>query len=77
MGSYDSILNSEHTNQPMETPIKKPNITIRYGASNDDITVDGHHFDLSKMDRADRAKLKRGVVLGVRQYLAVTKWGTA
>jgi hypothetical protein len=45
----------------------KPQITIRLGAGNDDVTVDGHTFDRSKMTRPEKNKLTRMLVGGLTQ----------
>ncbi len=43
----------------------KPNITIRLGALHNDVTVDGHTFDRSKMTRPEQNKLTRMLVGGL------------
>lgn len=40
----------------------KPNITIRFGASHDDIAVDGNSFTRHKLARGERSKLRRIVI---------------
>jgi hypothetical protein len=40
----------------------KPQITIHYGASNDDVTVDGAAFTFHKLDRSEKSKLRRIIV---------------
>lgn len=37
----------------------KPSITIHIGAANDEVVVDGHKFDRSKMKREEKSKLRR------------------
>lgn len=43
----------------------KPTITIRLGAANNDVTVDGTTFDRSKMSRPESNKLTRMLVGGL------------
>lgn len=40
----------------------KPSITIRFGASHDDIAVDGNTFTRHKLSRADQGFLRRVVI---------------
>lgn len=44
-----------------------PKITIRYGAVHDDITVDGHVFDRSRLTKADGSFVRRVVVGGLEK----------
>lgn len=41
---------------------KLPTISIHYGASNDDIAVDGQTFTRHKLDRPARGKLRRIII---------------
>lgn len=43
----------------------KAQITIRIGANNDDVTVDGRTFDRSKMTRPEKNKLARILIGGL------------
>lgn len=43
-----------------------PKITIRVGAAHDEVVVDGHVFDRSKLTRPERNKLTRMIVAAFR-----------
>lgn len=45
----------------------KSNITIRIGASHDEVTVDGHVFDRSVMNKGQKRKLARMITAGKRK----------
>lgn len=54
---------------------KKPQITIHIGAAHDEVNVDGHRFDRSRMDRREKNKL-RHIVRGVFENLnQAGTWG--
>lgn len=55
--------------------MKKPSITIRLNASADTVTVDGHVFDRSQMEQADRNKLTRLVRDGFKRWLVYRAYG--
>jgi ribosomal protein L35 len=42
--------------------MQKPNIVIRYGASNDDITVDGHTFVRHKLTGKEKHFLRNVII---------------
>lgn len=42
--------------------MKKPSITLRYGASHDDIVVDGHTFTRHKLSGGDLAMVRNVVI---------------
>lgn len=51
--------------------MKKPTLTIRYGATNNSVTVDGHAFDLSKMTTGQRTFLRKTVAGGLKKVGAI------
>lgn len=51
--------------------MKKPQITIRLGASSNDVSVDGHTFDRSDMSRYQRHFLHNKIIDGLIQTKAV------
>lgn len=53
--------------------MKKPNITIRYGALADDIIVDGKCFDRSKLDKRQSTFLRNVVIDALVAAGAVTR----
>lgn len=47
--------------------MKKPTVTIRYGATANSVTVDGHAFDLTKMTVGQRTFLRKTVAGGLQK----------
>jgi hypothetical protein len=45
--------------------MQKPNITMRYGASHDDITVDGHTFVRHQLTGKEKHFLRNVVIDGL------------
>lgn len=53
----------------------RPSITIRFGASSDDIAVDGNTFTRHKLSRADQGFLRRVVIGALEKSGYFTKEG--
>lgn len=54
--------------------MSKPEITIHYGASNDDITVDGHTFTRHKLDRREQRFLRNVVIDSLIKVGRIKRW---
>lgn len=52
--------------------MKKPSVTIRYGATSNSVTVDGHAFDLTKMTAGQRTFLRKTVAGGLTKAGVIT-----
>lgn len=55
---------------------QKPTITIHYGASHDDIAVDGHVFRRGSFSRSDQTSMRRIVVGALDRIGYFTAKGT-